>query len=144
MNERSRRWKLGDGEAGVMASICIAVQVDRSTIASVRGDFDTEAAPVVTRQLLALLAKPIESLTVDLSEVTFMDSAGLGVLTVVRNHAEHAGVRFTLRDSSRYVEQVLRAAGMVDYFATAPAPDPDGRPANGDADADDSKRPSPE
>ena len=127
MDERSGRWKLSDGHAGVMSSVCVAVQVDRETIASVRGDFDTEAAPVVTRQLLALLAKPIESLTVDLSEVTFMDSAGLGVLTVVRNHATHAGIRFALRDASRYVGQVLRAAGMVDYFDA----DPSGRPDTG-------------
>ena len=104
-----------------MASVCVATQVDRETIASVRGDFDTDAAPVVTRQLLALLAKPIESLTVDLSEVTFMDSAGLGVLTVVRNHATHAGVRFALRNPSRNVEQVLRAAGMVHYFDADPS-----------------------
>jgi anti-anti-sigma factor len=121
MDERSGRWKLSDGEAGVMPSVCVAVQVDRETIASVRGDFDTEAAPVVTRQLLALLAKPIERLSVDLSEVTFMDSAGLGVLTVVRNHASHAGIRFALRDASRYVQQVLGAAGMVAYFDAEPS-----------------------
>src|SRR4029079_15921772 len=121
MEQHSGRWKLNDGEADVMESVCVATQVDRETIASVRGDFDTEAAPVVTRQLLALLAKPIESLTVDLSEVTFMDSAGLGVLTVVRNHAMHAGILCALRDAARHVEQVLRAVGMVDYFDVANA-----------------------
>ncbi len=33
MEQRSGRWKLSDGEAGVMESVCVAVQVDRETIA---------------------------------------------------------------------------------------------------------------
>ena len=116
MDDTRSRWKLSNGEAGVQASVGIAVQVDRDIVASVRGDLDTDAAPVVTRQLLVLLAKPIERLTVDLSDVTFMDSAGLGMLTLIRNHALHAGARFALQDPSTLVDQVLRAAGMIDYF----------------------------
>jgi anti-anti-sigma factor len=124
MDRPRERWKLADGEAGISA-LCVAVELGRETVALVRGDLDTAAAPFVTRQLYELIAKPIDSLTVDLSEVTFMDSAGLGVLTLVRSHALHHGVRFGLRDSSRFVDQVLGDAGMLAYFDLDPNGQPD-------------------
>ena len=93
-----------------------ALDPGRSVRASVVGAFDMAASPRVARQILEILVSPIESLVLELSDVTFMDSAGLAVLNVARTHAQVRGVRLVLRDISAPVKRVFEIAGMVALF----------------------------
>ena len=53
---------------------------------------------------------------VDLGDVTFIDSTGIGVLIRVQRLAEEADVRFTLAAASRQVRFVISVAGLNEKF----------------------------
>ena len=62
--------------------------------------------------------------TVDLAEVTFMDSSGLGALVAARKHTTESGHRFQVRNESELVGRTMKLTGVYDYFhsnGSAPA-----------------------
>jgi anti-anti-sigma factor len=72
--------------SGVAGAACVAVA----------GEVDVEAAPRLRDALVEAVADG-EQVVVDLSSVTFMDSAGLSALVVAHRVAEARGVRLRLR-----------------------------------------------
>ena len=117
-NAPKSRWKLTGGDpAPATAFLCVdSVRDDREIVVSVHGALDTEASHLIARQLLELLAEPIRTVTLQLGAVTFVDSSGIGVLTIARTHAHQRGIRFFLRSVPPTVRAVLQAAGMIDFF----------------------------
>lgn len=61
------------------------------------------------------------SLVIDLAEVRFMDSSGLGALIQIRNAAAHDGRRVELRSVHPRVRRILEITGLLDVFDIAPA-----------------------
>lgn len=117
MDEERGRWKLSDGEPSTTRGFrAESMQVDCATVASLHGDLDAECAPALTRHLLDLMTEPIESLTLDLAGVTFMDSAGLGVLAIVSKRAKQGGVRFAVCDVPPVVDRLFQVVGMTTVF----------------------------
>ena len=112
------RWKLTGGDPAPSTSfLCVdSVRDDREIVVSVHGALDTAASHQIARQLLELLAEPIRTVILQLDAVTFIDSSGIGVLTIVRTHAHQRGIRFYLRAVPPTVRSVLRVAGMLDFF----------------------------
>jgi anti-anti-sigma factor len=68
-----------------------------AVVVHLRGRLDATSVHPVEREVRALLALPITSVTVDLGGVTFGDRAGLRTLARLREAAEEHGVRFALR-----------------------------------------------
>ena len=88
------------------------------TVARLGGELDLTASDRVAEALGAestLGAAP--RLVVDMSEVTFCDSSGLGALLDVRRAASQAGVEMVLRDVRRQVARLLDLAD-ADGFLT--------------------------
>jgi anti-sigma B factor antagonist len=112
------RWKLTGGDPAPSTTFLSvdSVRADREVVVSVHGTLDTAAAHLIARQLLELLAEPIRTITLHLGAVTFIDSSGIGVLTIARTHAHQRGIRFFLRAVPPTVRAVLQAAGMTDFF----------------------------
>jgi anti-anti-sigma factor len=112
------RWKLAGGDPSPStAFLCVdSVRDDREVVISVHGALDTGASHLIARQLLELLAEPILTVTLQLDAVTFIDSSGIGVLTIARTHAHQRGIRFFLRSVPPTVRAVLEGAGMIDFF----------------------------
>jgi anti-sigma B factor antagonist len=112
------RWKLAGGDpAPSTAFLCVdSVRNDREVVVSLHGTLDMAASHPMARQLLELLSEPIRAITLELGAVTFIDSAGIGVLTIVRTHAHQRGIRFFLQSVPATVLAVLRVAGMLDFF----------------------------
>jgi anti-sigma B factor antagonist len=69
---------------------------DTTRVVSLRGEVDASTAPRLGSRLFGLADEGVRGVVVDLSEVTFMDSTGLGVLLNALRH-------FT----SRHMEMVL-------------------------------------
>jgi anti-sigma B factor antagonist len=111
-------WKLTGGDpAPSSAFLCVdSVRDDREVVVSLHGALDMAASHLMARQLLELLSEPIRTITLQLRAVTFIDSSGIGVLTIARTHAHQRGIRFFLRSVPPTVVAVLRAAGMVEFF----------------------------
>lgn len=111
-------WKLALGEADTPAAfLCVeSVGSERHAVVSVHGALDTRAALPIASQLVELLAHPLRSMTLDLHAVTFVDSAGLGVLNIARNRATSRRIELRLRSLPDPVRNVLEVAGMVALF----------------------------
>ena len=115
---RTSRWKLTGGDPAPSTTfLCVdSVRDDREIVVSVHGSLDTAASHLIARQLLELLAEPIRTVTLQLDAVTFIDSSGIGVLTIARTNAQRRGIRFSLRTVPPTVRAVLQVAGMLDFF----------------------------
>ncbi len=80
------------------------------------GEVDSTSAPVLRQHLEALLDGDVRELTVDLGQVTFLDSAGLCVLAAAHRRATRGGVRMHVLASSRAVIRPLQITGLWDLL----------------------------
>ena len=93
----------------------------RGTVVSVAGELDVASSQVLEQELTKLHAVP--TVVVDLRQLTFIDSTGLGVL--VRNHqlAREQGRRFGLVRGGGQVDRLLSLTGLDHEFLTGDAPE---------------------
>ncbi|MGW4379726.1 STAS domain-containing protein [Kitasatospora sp. NPDC004531] len=77
----------------------------------VNGEIDLDTVPSLRRALAAAIDSHRE-VVLDLSEVTFMDCAGLGALVRARNQADRCGARLVLRGAGRRVVRLLELTGL--------------------------------
>lgn len=80
------------------------------------GDFDAARAKDVREAILEAEVGS-QSLVLDLSEVTFVDSSGLGVIAAAAARAERDGKSFGLSDPTPAVEHTLRLFGLDSMIA---------------------------
>jgi anti-sigma B factor antagonist len=76
------------------------------------GEIDSTSAPVLRARFDSLLDDSVEEVTVDLTQVTFLDSAGLCVLAAAHRRAAGQGVRMQVLASSRAVIRPLQITGL--------------------------------
>ena len=79
----------------------------RCVVLAVRGDVDIATAPAL-RERLADVIGCYAGVVVDLDEVPFLDSTGLGVLVAAHNRAQSAGCALALARPQRIVKNALR------------------------------------
>lgn len=90
----------------------IAVQGD-AVRCTVRGELDLVGAPRLRAELDARWSPAVHELVLDLSEVTFVDSSGLGViLTCYRRLCAQEG-RMRIVGASPMVRRVLEMSGVT-------------------------------
>ena len=97
----------------------VSVEVSRSGQAAcvaAAGEVDSTSAPVLRQQLEALFDDDVLELTVDLGQVTFLDSAGLCVLAASHRRAARQGVTMRVLASSRAVIRPLQITGLWDLL----------------------------
>ena len=78
---------------------------------TVTGEVDSSSAPLLREHIDALLEGQLTELTVDLSGVTFLDSAGLCVLAAAHRRVGD-GVTLRVLASSRAVIRPLQITGL--------------------------------
>lgn len=71
------------------------------------GEIDIATAPAIRRLLMAAISGRDVRLTVDMSGVTFIGAAGIGVLVAAANRAREAGGRLSLLAPSPQVQRLL-------------------------------------
>lgn len=82
------------------------------------GELDTLTAPLLQVRLLDQQAQ-VGHLVLDLSDVTFLGSAGLAVLVGAKDDAENRGCRLVVVPGSRIVKRALEATGLLQLFTIA-------------------------
>jgi anti-sigma B factor antagonist len=82
------------------------------------GELDTLTAPLLQVRLLEQQAQ-VGHLVLDLSDVTFLGSAGLAVLVGAKDDADSRGCRLVVVPGSRIVKRALEATGLLQLFSIA-------------------------
>ncbi len=92
-------------------------------VLSVTGEVDMAVAPQLRRSLVELAERCPETIIVDLSDVGFMDSTGLGVLSSVRKRLKQTGGRLVLVVARPPVSRLFQLSGMDRLFTIVPTRD---------------------
>lgn len=87
-----------------------------TTIVSVRGDVDVATSPQLRAELQTAIDAHAQEVVVDVNEMDFIDSAGLGVLIGALKRAREANVRLVLRGVQPSPRKVLGITGLDDMF----------------------------
>ncbi len=84
---------------------------------AVFGELDVASTPELEAELV--LAADKELVVVDLRELEFIDSTGLGVLVKAHDRAREAGRRFALVRGLGQVQRLLGLTGLSEQLAVA-------------------------
>ena len=93
---------------------------DRSYILPLKGEIDLHVSPSVTASLNAMIEKKPRRLVVDLSEVTYIDSAGLAALIEAMQKVEGYGGRFLLAGLQETVRSIFEISRLDQVFQIFP------------------------
>lgn len=93
---------------------------DSRTVVRVSGEVDVYTAPALRRFLDEQITGGCRDLVVDLSEVTFLDSTGLGVLVGRLRQMRMQGGRLRLIGPAERVVKVFAITGLDRVFEIAP------------------------
>lgn len=80
------------------------------------GEIDMATVPSFDEALSAALDEEPESLMIDLSEVTFMDSSGLNALVRARNAMDDTNVEMVISGMSEQVRRLFEVSGLMTAF----------------------------
>jgi anti-anti-sigma factor len=98
-----------------------ASQVGDHRVLALAGHLDIDTVDeLTTPAMTALVDRSIKTLSVDLAEVTFIDSTGIGALISLRATANDVGAQFVLRRPTPRVLAVLRMIKMDTTFTIEP------------------------
>jgi len=93
-----------------------AAEDSRTVIVAVHDALDLQSAPVVRESLGEVLGQGWEVIVIDLHDVEFMDSTGLGVLIGARRRSQDAGIKLILARPGRATHRLLVMTGMHRHF----------------------------
>jgi anti-anti-sigma factor len=87
------------------------------------GLFDRDvSAPTVHEMISDVLSRRASRIEIDLSGVTFLDSAGIRMLLMCHADAARADCELALVDPHPRVYRVLQITGLLDHFHLTPEP----------------------
>jgi anti-sigma B factor antagonist len=90
-------------------------------VLQVAGEIDAYTAPMLREQLRELAAKGAVHLIADLSQVSFLDSTGLGVLVGALKRLREAGGSLTLMIIAPRILRLFQITGLTKVFAIHPS-----------------------
>ncbi|GII02413.1 STAS domain-containing protein [Planobispora takensis] len=103
-----------------MDAVSIGTAVQDTLDVVLRGEIDfTNAAWIGQTVRTAVADRRPASVRVEMAEVAFLDSAGVGVLVEIMKAAEAAGAAFRVEHPSSRVLDQLRTAGLLAAFGLA-------------------------
>jgi len=92
-------------------------------VATVSGEVDLHSAPDLRAQLGELLTSTSPSLVLDLNEVGFLDSTGLGALVAARTSAGERGGQLALVCTQQRILKLFTITGLNSVFTIHPSVD---------------------
>jgi anti-sigma B factor antagonist len=85
---------------------------EKTVVVAPVGDLDLATAPALREMLIELVAAGMVRVVVDLADVTFIDSSGLGILVGAAKRLEAANGRLAIRNPRPQAQQVLELTGL--------------------------------
>ena len=89
-------------------------------VLDVGGEIDVATSPELQEILVELIGNGPELLIVNLTDVSFIDSSGLGVLVGALKHVRAAGGDLRLVVTQPHIIKLLNLTGLDDVFSVAP------------------------
>jgi anti-sigma B factor antagonist len=86
----------------------------------VAGQLDLQSVPALRTALLDLVDGSHPQVIVDLAEMTFIDSTGLGVLAAATRRASGNGARLCISGAQSRVAALIRRTGLERYLPLFP------------------------
>jgi anti-sigma B factor antagonist len=86
---------------------------DDATVLEVAGEVDIASCAALREALSQAAARPPHRVVVDLRPVTFMDSAGIGILVAAHKRLRAHSGRLVLVDVDGPVQRVLHLTGLL-------------------------------
>jgi|SRR6476661_982551 anti-anti-sigma factor len=87
------------------------LELEQETVLVLRGEFDLTGVEVFEQAVASV--RPRHALVLDLNELTFMDSSGLGALVSLHERARSGGWSLLLSAPQPAVAMVLRISGLA-------------------------------
>ncbi len=87
------------------------------------GEVDLRTSPALRTQLLDLIERRPKRLIVDLSEVQYMDSSGVGTLVEIKRHTDRKNVRMVLVNPQARVRSLFEITRLEKFFLIATSMD---------------------
>jgi len=106
---------------------CWVTGASRAPTVTVRGEVDFYTVDELRACLEAAVASAPEQIVIDLSELDYIDSAGLGVLVSTLRRLRQMGADLVLQAPSAGTYRLLEIAGLADRFKIVPPDVPDDR-----------------
>jgi anti-sigma B factor antagonist len=111
----------------------LAVSSERNgsaTVVRLQGDFDLHSAARVRSEVEDLVEEPGHEVFVDLTQVDFLDSSGLGTLVGLQKRANRSQASLALCGLPKQLEKIIDVTHLRDAFTILPeVPDRSGREA---------------
>ncbi len=109
----------GDGEdVGEIIRFDVVDHGPDIRVLHVVGELDTLTSPLLQNRLLEQQAQ-VGNVVLDLTDVTFLGSAGLAVLVGAKGDADSRGCQLLVVPGSRIVKRALEATGLLHLFVIA-------------------------
>ena len=96
---------------------------DRPNVLPLKGEIDLHVSPVVTASLTAMIEKKPKRMVIDLSDVTYIDSAGLAALIQAMQKVEAYGGKFSLAGLQETVRSIFEISRLDQVFQIFPDTD---------------------
>ena len=93
-----------------------APRQNRSNVLPLEGEIDLHVSPSVTALLNAMIDKKPERLVVDLSSVTYIDSAGMAALIAAMQRVEGYGGKFLLAGLQQTIWDIVENMRLDQVF----------------------------
>jgi anti-sigma B factor antagonist len=93
---------------------------DRPNVLPLDGEIDLHVSPTVTASLNAMIGKKPKRLVVDLSRVTYIDSAGLAAFIEAMQKVEAYGGKFALAGLQETVRSIFEISRLDQVFQIFP------------------------
>ena len=90
-------------------------------VIAVRGELDSgSCGELLTRFLETLTERSGTAITLDLSALSFIDSAGTRTVIMIEREARQQGISLVIAPPPKEVTELLRTAGVVEHFELRP------------------------
>ena len=93
---------------------------DRPNVMPLEGDIDLHVSPAVSESLNAMIKKKPERIVIDLSRVTYIDSAGIAVLILAMQQVEAYGGKFFLSGLQETLRLIFETSRLERVFRIFP------------------------
>ncbi len=119
-----------DGGVGVASAVLrtgFGVETDTAgstVVLRLQGELDMASTPGLKVALGEAFDQGPSAMAADLTELTFIDSVGIGALIGASRRASTAGCSFALRSPRRSVLRVLQLTGVEQLMAIETGPSP--------------------
>lgn len=90
---------------------------DGAIVLSLPREVDAATVDPVSRSARELLREPgVHTLVVDMNDVEFLDSLGLGLLVNLRELADDRGASMSLRNVPARAARIIELTGLLDHL----------------------------